>query len=144
MADVTNLTLYPVGTGSLAPLARNAGDFDELVNSTDETVTTRAGLELKTWTQIQTESETTTTDEIWTGTAVTSLDLTTLPGGYPGDGLYLVTTAGAVVGLLHFMEGEHCYTTINSGTNATEIYKDASDVLKADGTNFTRVRRFRP
>ena len=52
MTDVTNLTEYPIGTSALAPLSRNAGDLDKLVNGTG-TVENRAGGILTTWQKLE-------------------------------------------------------------------------------------------
>ena len=52
MAGVTNLALYPIGTSALAPLSRNAGDLDKLLNASG-TVINRAGGTLTSWNKLE-------------------------------------------------------------------------------------------
>ena len=78
--------------------------------------------------------------EVWSGTATASLDLTGISGGYPGDGVYVVTFSGGT-GMIHFIEGEICYSTPRAVTGSIEMNKSATEVLTMTGSVFTQIRR---
>lgn len=83
-------------------------------------------------------------DEVWTGTATSSLDLTAIPGRYPGDGLYVLTFTAGFTGTIHFIEGEVCFNTIRGVSGNVEVSKNASELLSINGTSVAQIRRFRP
>jgi len=81
--------------------------------------------------------------EIWSGSAVASLDLTSIPGGYPGDGIYILTLS-SVTGMLHFLDGEICFSTVKGVTGSIEVYKDQNNILRVTGSSLTKIRKFKP
>lgn len=67
---------------------------------------------------------------IWTGTAST-VDLDALPGGYPGDGLYVIACRGPVsalyYGLVYSKDGE--YSRVCVVDNQGDIFKGTPNVV---------------
>lgn len=75
--------------------------------------------------------------EIWTGSEA-SVDLTALPGGYPGDGLYRVVYNTSKSTTIYFKSGIACFQSAESSDNGFSLLsvdaveKDASDVVTAN------------
>lgn len=79
------------------------------------------------------------TSLIWSGSS-TAVDLDALPGGYPGDGLYIVEVAGRGWSLLYFIDGESSIGMAglfaDSGVDELGVYaakKDGSNIITAPG-----------
>lgn len=65
-------------------------------------------------------------------TGVADLDLEALTGGYPGDGLYVVTikvnTIDVTV-LMYFTDNIHTQVTPIVGVDSVQVYKDSDNLL---------------
>jgi hypothetical protein len=74
--------------------------------------------------------------EVWTGSE-SSLDLTSIGGGYPGDGLYRVVYDTNKSTTMYFRSGVACYQSARVSHNGFSILsvdaveKDAAEVLTA-------------
>jgi len=86
--------------------------------------------------------------EVWSGTLTDQLNLPSIPGGYPGDGLYVLTLKlpaelGDFTAMMHFIDGERCFNVVRTFTDTVEVSKDAGNFLSINGAEVKQIRRFR-